>query len=171
MFSSRLLLKAIYHRPDGGSDNAAIDHHEPLGQTACAIMKTSTLRTGLVFALLQLFFTLTWTVYVIYLPQLAAEAGIAKSWIVWILIADQLVFLVTDWLMGVKADRSARIIGKLGSQIGLITLISALAFLAMPLAAPNGSPLLFLAITFVWTVTSSALRAPPANLADTGAQV
>jgi MFS family permease len=154
-------LKGIYHRPDGGSDNAAIDHHAPLGQTACAIMTTSTLRTGLVFALLQLFFTLTWTVYVIYLPQLAAEAGIAKSWIVWILIADQLVFLVTDWLMGVKADRSARIIGKLGSQIGLITLISALAFLAMPLAAPNGSPLLFLAITFVWTVTSSALRAPP----------
>ena len=88
-------------------------------------MNTSTLRTGLVFALLQLFFTLTWTVYVIYLPRLAAEAGIAKSWIVWILIADQLVFLVTDWLMGVKADRSARIVGKLGSQIGLITLVVA----------------------------------------------
>ena len=43
-------------------------------------------------------------------------------------------------------DRSAHIVGKLGTQIGLITLISALAFLAMPLVAPNGSPLLFLAI-------------------------
>lgn len=124
-------------------------------------MNTPTLRTGIVFALLQLFFTLTWTVYVIFLPRLAAEAGIAKSWIIWILIADQLVFLVADWAMGVKADRSARIVGKLGPQIGLITLISALAFLAMPLIAPNGSPLLFLAITFIWTVTSSALRAPP----------
>ena len=59
-------------------------------------MNTSTLRTGLVFALLQLFFTLTWTVYVIYLPRLVA---------------------------------------------------------------PNGNPLLFPAITFAWTVTSSALHA------------
>jgi MFS family permease len=124
-------------------------------------MNTPTFRTGLVFALLQLFFTLTWTVYVIFLPRLAAEAGIPKSWIIWILVADQLVFLVADWAMGVKADRSARIVGRLGPQIGLITLISALAFLALPLAAPNGSPLLFLALTFVWTITSSALRAPP----------
>ena len=38
-------------------------------------MNTSTLRTGLVFALLQLFFTLTWTVYVIYLPRVAAPNG------------------------------------------------------------------------------------------------
>lgn len=38
-------------------------------------------RAGLYFALLLLFFTLTWTVYVIFLPRLAAEAGIPKSWI------------------------------------------------------------------------------------------
>jgi MFS family permease len=151
-----------------------IDRRTPLRHTACATMNTPTLRTGIVFALLQLFFTLTWTVYVIFLPRLAAEAGIAKSWIIWILVADQLVFLFADWAMGVKADRSARIVGKLGPQIGLITLISALAFLALPLAAPNGSPLLFLALTFVWTITSSALRAPPLVLigkyAATGAK-
>ncbi len=151
-----------------------IDRRTLLGHTACATMNNPTLRTGIVFALLQLFFTLTWTVYVIFLPRLAAEAGIAKSWIIWILVADQLVFLIADWAMGVKADRSARIVGKLGPQIGLITLISALAFLALPLAAPNGSPLLFLALTFVWTITSSALRAPPLVLigkyAATGAK-
>lgn len=124
-------------------------------------MNTSTLRTGVVFALLQLFFTLTWTVYVIFLPRLAAEAGIAKSWIPWILVTDQLIFLIADWAMGVKADHSARLVGKLGPQIGLITLISALAFLALPLVAPGGNPLVFLALTFIWSVTSSALRAPP----------
>lgn len=124
-------------------------------------MNAPTLRTGLVFALLQLFFTLTWTVYVIFLPRLAAEAGIPKSWIIWILLADQLVFVFADWAMGARADRSARIVGRLGPQIGLITLVSALAFLLLPFAAPQGSPLLFLGLTLVWTVTSSALRAPP----------
>lgn len=124
-------------------------------------MHTTTLRTGIAFALLQLFFTLTWTVYVIFLPRLAAEAGIPKSWIIWILVADQLVFVIADWAMGVRADRSARLVGRLGPQIGMITLVSALAFLLLPFAAPQGSPLLFLALTFIWTVTSSALRAPP----------
>ena len=80
-----------------------IDRRSPLRHTACAIMNNPTLRTGIVFALLQLFFTLTWTVYVIFLPRLAAEAGIAKSWIIWILVANQLVFLFADWAMGVKA--------------------------------------------------------------------
>lgn len=124
-------------------------------------MNAPTLRTGLVFGLLQLFFTLTWTVYVIFLPRLAAEAGIPKSWIIWILVADQVVFVIADWAMGVKADRSARVVGRLGVHIGLITLLSALAFLLLPFAAPQGSPLLFLALTLVWTITSSALRAPP----------
>ena len=36
-------------------------------------------RTGLYLAFLQLVFTLCWTTYVIYLPKLAAEVGIAPS--------------------------------------------------------------------------------------------
>ena len=36
-------------------------------------------RTGLYLAILQLVFTLGWTTYVIYLPKLAAEVGIAPS--------------------------------------------------------------------------------------------
>ncbi len=131
-------------------------------------------RVGIYFALLQLFFTLSWTVYVIFLPRLAAEAGIPKSWILWILVADQLVFMVADWVMGAKADRMSRVIGQLGPRMALITLLSALAFLLLPFAAPLASPLLFLAFTFLWTVTSSALRAPPLMLigkyAGAGAQ-
>jgi hypothetical protein len=118
-------------------------------------------RVGPYFAVLQLFFTLTWTVYVIFLPRLAAQVGIPKAWVVWILLADQLVFLVVDWAMGVYADRVARVVGKLGPQLALLTLFSALAFVLLPWVAPLASPLLFLLLTFVWTVTSSALRAPP----------
>lgn len=127
-------------------------------------MNPITRRVGIHFALLQLFFTLSWTVYIIFLPRLAAEAGIPKSWILWILVADQLVFVIADWLMGAKADRMSRIVGQLGPRLALITLFSALAFLLLPFVAPLASPLLFLALTFLWTVTSSALRAPPLML-------
>ncbi len=127
-------------------------------------MTTLTPRIGVYFALLQLLFTLTWTVYIIFLPRLAAEAGIPKSWILWILVADQLVFVIADWLMGARADRMSRVIGRLGPRLALVTLLSALAFLLLPFAAPLASPLLLLALTFLWTVTSSALRAPPLML-------
>jgi len=118
-------------------------------------------RVGPYFAALQFFFTLSWTVYVIFLPRLAAQAGIAKHWIVWILLADQVVFLVVDWAMGMYADRAAKVVGKLGPQLALVTLASAFAFLLLPFVVPLASPALFLLLTFVWTATSSALRAPP----------
>ena len=121
-------------------------------------------RIGAYFAVLQFFFTLTWTVYVIFLPKLAVEAGLPKSAIVWILLIDQVVFTLTDWAMGVYADRTARVVGKLGRAIALITAVSCLAFLLLPFVAPGGSPTLFLALTLLWTATSSALRAPPMML-------
>lgn len=137
-------------------------------------MNPITRRVGIYFALLQLIFTLSWTVYIIFLPRLAVEAGIPKSWILWILVADQLVFVIADWLMGARADQMSRIVGKLGPRLALITLFSALAFLLLPFVAPLASPLLFLALTLLWTVTSSALRAPPLMLigkyAGAGAQ-
>ena len=128
-------------------------------------------RIGPYFAVLQLFFTLTWTVYVIFLPRLAAQVGIPKQWIVWILLADQVVFLVVDWAMGMYADRAAKIVGRLGPQLALVTLVSALAFLVLPFVAPLASPVLFLLLTFTWTATSSALRAPPLVLLDKYASV
>jgi hypothetical protein len=118
-------------------------------------------RVGPYFAALQLFFTLTWTVYLIFLPRLAAQVGIPKQWIVWILLADQVVFLVADWAMGMYADRAAKVVGRLGPQLALVTLVSTLAFLLLPFVAPLASPALFLLLIFVWTATSSALRAPP----------
>jgi MFS family permease len=118
-------------------------------------------RIGLYLAVVQFVFTLTWTVYVIYLPKLAAQAGIDKQWVVFILLLDQIVFVVMDYTMGVAADRISRALGRLGYFILGITLVSCVAFLLLPYAAPQGAAWLFLLLTLLWTVSSSALRAPP----------
>ena len=46
---------------------------------ADADISASPNRTGVYLAVLQLVFTLGWTTYVIYLPKLCAEVGIAPS--------------------------------------------------------------------------------------------
>ena len=121
-------------------------------------------RVGLYFALVQFFFTLTWTVYVIFLPKLAVQAGIPKQAVVYILLVDQLIFVIMDFAMGAMADRVSRVLGKVGYAVLGITLASCLAFLVLPFVAPEGSPALFLAVTLLWTASSSALRAPPLML-------
>lgn len=121
-------------------------------------------RVGVYFAIVQLLFTLTWTVYVIYLPKLAAEAGIPKQAVVYILLLDQIVFVVMDLAMGVMADRVSRIVGRLGYIILGVTLVSCAAFLLLPFLAPQGSAALFILVTVLWTASSSALRAPPLAL-------
>src|SRR5687768_10532681 len=118
-------------------------------------------RIGVYLAVVQFFFTLTWTVYVIYLPKLAAQAGISKEAVVYILIADQIIFVAMDYAMGVAADRMSKVVGKLSYIVLTVTLGSCLAFLLLPFAAPQGAAWLFLLLTIAWTVSSSALRAPP----------
>jgi hypothetical protein len=121
---------------------------------------SSLLTVGLYLGLVQLCFALTWTVYLIFLPRLAGQAGIAATWVSAILMLDQLVFTVCDWGAGVLADRAARWMSRLSRVIVIITVVSAAAFLLMPFAAPLGA-WLFPALIAVWAVTSSALRAPP----------
>ncbi len=116
--------------------------------------------TGVVLAVLQFFFALTWVIYVLYLPALAAQAGIPKDAIPMILLMDQAIFVACDWAAGVYADRVSSTLGRIGPRIALVTLVSCLAFLAMPFVAPQ-SAALFIAITILWSATSSALRAPP----------
>mgnify|MGYP003378647260 CR=1 FL=1 len=88
----------------------------------------------------QLFLALGWTVYVIFLPALAAQAGIAKEWVPWLLLADQAIFAAMDWLLGTRADRVAGAMGRLANAILLASLLSCGAFLLLPFAAPSGSP-------------------------------
>ena len=121
-------------------------------------------RVGIYFAFVQFLFVTCWTVYVIFLPQLAAQAGIEKKWVIYILMADQAIFTLMDFAMGVAADRVQRVLGRLGRLLVALTAVSCIAFLLLPLAAPSGSPLLFLSLIAIWAVTSSALRAPPMAL-------
>ena len=62
-------------------------------------------RVGIYFGLVQFLFVSCWTVYVIYLPQLLAQAGIEKKWVIWVLMADQIVFTLMDFSLGVAADK------------------------------------------------------------------
>lgn len=121
-------------------------------------------RVGIYLAVIQFFFALSWTVYVIFLPQLAAQVGIPKSAVIFVLMLDQIIFVVADYAMGVASDRAVRVVGRLGRVVLAITLLSCAAFLALPLVAPSGSAPLFLGIVVLWSVTSSALRAPPLTL-------
>ena len=123
-------------------------------------------RTGVYLAVLQLVFTLGWTTYVIYLPRLAAEVGIAPSAVILILMLDQAIFTITDTAMGIAADRISRMVGRLGLFVGVLTAISCVAFVALPFVAGTGAgaQVWFIALIVIWAATSSALRAPPLTL-------
>jgi hypothetical protein len=121
---------------------------------------------GVYLAVLQLVFTLGWTTYVIYLPKLCAEVGIAPSAVILILMLDQAIFTITDTAMGIAADRIAPFVGRLGVFVGALTAISCAAFVALPFVAGTGpdAQAWFIGLILIWVVTSSALRAPPLTL-------
>jgi hypothetical protein len=76
---------------------------------------------------------------------------------------DQAIFTVCDFATGIVADKVTRVLGRLGAWVAAVTALSCAAFLALPFVAAAGAPLL-IAVTVVWTITSSALRAPPLML-------
>ena len=107
----------------------------------------------------QFLFAITWTLYVIYLPQLAANAGIAREWVAWLLLADQLVFAAMDVLTGFWVDRVRAALGRIGGWMLAFAVLSCAAFVALPYAGASAGVLL--AAIAVWAITSSALRSPP----------
>jgi MFS family permease len=119
--------------------------------------------TGLYLSFLQLVFTLLWTTYVIYLPKLAAQVGIAPAAVILILMMDQAIFTITDTAMGIAADKIEALVGRLGVFVGALTLLSCAAFAALPFVAGIGPTAKagLIALIAIWAVTSSALRAPP----------
>jgi MFS family permease len=120
-------------------------------------------RAGVYLAFLQLVFTLGWTTYVIYLPNLAKQVGIAPTAVIFILMLDQAIFTITDTAMGIAADRIASLVGRLGSIVAALTALSCAAFVALPYVASigGGAKFLFIGLIVIWAMTSSALRAPP----------
>lgn len=114
-----------------------------------------------VFALAQFCMALSWVVYAAFLPALAAQAGLPKSAVVWLLLADQVVFMLSDLLAGVASDRMAAGVVRWGQALGLLTGVAAIALLVMPLlAGAIASPVVLVAPALVWVACSSALRAP-----------
>jgi len=113
---------------------------------------------GLYLGLVQWLFAATWTIYVAFLPQLAAGAGIERKWVIWILMLDQVLFALMDLALGIAADRVAAGMRKLAGPIVMVSALSCLAFLLLPHAA---APALLILLVVVWSVTSSVLRAPP----------
>lgn len=89
-------------------------------------------------------------------------AGIARKWVIWILIADQVMIIAMDLALGVAADRVVSGMRRLGPWIAGISVVSCLAFLLMPFTPGlgNGAPALLLGAIVLWSLTSSALRAP-----------
>lgn len=113
---------------------------------------------ALILCSVQFLLALTWTLYVAFLPQLAAQAGLPKSQVAWILMMDQVIFVITDLALGVMADRMADAMHRLGGWVLAVSVASALAFVLLPGVA---SPGWLVALTALWAATSSALRAPP----------
>src|SRR4051812_15739650 len=74
-------------------------------------------RLAIALAVVQFFFALSWTTYVVFLPALAAQVGIPASAVVFVLMLDQLVFVVSDYAMGVAADRASRLLGRIGPMV------------------------------------------------------
>ena len=114
--------------------------------------------------LLQGVLLLTWTIYALFLPPLAQQAGISKSLIIWILIADQIVFVVMDWIAGVYADRLADVARRIGPVLNVAGVITAVMFAAMPWIASWANPTLFIVFVSIWAASSSFLRVPAFSL-------
>jgi len=113
---------------------------------------------ALIFCSVQFLLAVTWTLYVAFLPQLAAQAGLPRAHVALILLMDQVIFVVMDFALGIAADRVANAMRRLGGWILALSVVSALAFVMLPRAT---SPGLLLGMTAAWAATSSALRAPP----------
>lgn len=113
---------------------------------------------ALYLAVVQFVFVSTWTIYIIFLPELLQRAGIDKAWLPRLVIADQLLMAIFDLVFGIAAARGMQRYGRIAPFLLGITLASCLAFLLLPHVSTTAPVLL--ALTVVWVITSSALRAP-----------
>lgn len=136
----------------------------PMTDAATSPPPAPPLPLGLTVAAAQWTLALSWTVYVVFLPTLAAQAGMEPSAVALLLMLDQAVFVLADYACGVASDRMLALQARLGPWLVGLTVLSAAAFVLLPLLAPTGSPVLLVAVTLVWTACSSVLRAPPMNL-------
>jgi MFS family permease len=112
-------------------------------------------------ALVQLFFTLNWTVYVIYLPGLFKQAGLDASMLPWILIADQLIFAAMDFYLGLWLDRGKQLLEKFSNWLLGAVGLACVLFISLPWLANSAPPSVLVLAVLLWVIASSVLRVPP----------
>lgn len=108
---------------------------------------------------LQAALALSWTVYALFLPALAARAGLPASAVPWLLMADQLLFVLFDNLAGLFADRLADAFRRLAGWMSLAGAGAAAAFGGIALL-PGAGGAAWLPVVVVWLACSSLLRVP-----------
>jgi hypothetical protein len=116
-------------------------------------------RAAWLLAVVEFFFSLGWVVYVIFLPELLARGGVDKRHLPWLLAADQLLFALADWAIGVAVDRARAALRRIGGMLVMLAAVAAVAMLLLPWLVASAP--LFLLATAVWVLASAALRAPP----------
>ncbi len=109
--------------------------------------------------ILQFLFLLTWVTYVLYLGEFLDKLGMAKSFLPWLLILDQILFLLADVTMGFFSSKVFRLHRRIGPLLLVLNLASCLIFIALPHLAAT-TPALFIGMTIIWVLTSSVLRVP-----------
>lgn len=109
----------------------------------------------------QFCLALCWVVYVVYLPELLDRAGIARRWLLIILIVDQLLFVLADVACGYWLDKVEVLGTRIGKWVSGAVIVSCGLFVALPLLASQASPTVLLVVLFAWVALSSAARVPP----------
>lgn len=89
----------------------------------------------------KLALALSWTVYAVFLPVLPQRAGRPPSAVIVLLMLDQLVLALTDFACGVASDRVHAQHARPGPWLVEVTPVSTLAFVLLPVLAPEGLPI------------------------------
>lgn len=109
--------------------------------------------------ILQFLFLLTWVTYVLYLGDFLGKLGLAKSFLPWLLILDQILFILADVIMGFFSSKFFQLHRRIGPLLLVLNLASCLIFIALPHLAAT-TPELFIGMTIIWVLSSSVLRVP-----------
>ena len=104
---------------------------------------------ALYLAIVQFVFVSTWTIYIVFLPELLQRAGLDKAWLPRIVIADQVLMAIFDLAFGIAAARGLQALRAHRTLRARDQPLSCLAFLLLPQMAAT-APLL-LALTGIWS--------------------